>query len=199
LSLQGTNGSLDSVIWSRFSFRFFASFCEHTSWNKLCKSTNFIIFGPTDQKLWKTKNLGEVWSRANHQELTTCAKKCGQEEEREFCKGGGGVRTSTQERRAIIGHWLQLAIWQTIGYSCAASPFSNYFILNYYFWYYEEFWGWAWHFGRTGVQRSHFLKSWEGEIFHSSWSLEISFFFKFYWGLKLEYTRTFIFTIGIFV
>jgi hypothetical protein len=39
---------------------------------------------------------------------------------------------------------------------------------------------------------------WEGEIFHSSWSLEICFFPKKY-SLKLQYTRTFISTIGIFV
>jgi hypothetical protein len=39
------------------------------------------------------KNMGEVWigqasARANQQELTTCAQKCGQEEEGEFCKEG---------------------------------------------------------------------------------------------------------------
>jgi hypothetical protein len=54
--------------------------------NKLHGSTNFIIFGPTDQ------NLGEVWVEwacigANQQELTTCAKRCGHEEERKLCKG----------------------------------------------------------------------------------------------------------------
>jgi hypothetical protein len=56
-------------------------------------STNFIIFGPMDQKLWKNKKLGEVWAGprcagANQQELTTCAKKCRQEEAREFWQGG---------------------------------------------------------------------------------------------------------------
>jgi hypothetical protein len=40
--------------------------------------------------------------------------------------------------------------------------------------------------------------SWEGEIFHSSWSLEISFFSKIFL-LKLKFTRTFISTVGIFV
>ena len=39
--------------------------------------------------------------------------------------------------------------------------------------------------------------TWEGEIYHSSWSLEISFFP--FLGLKLECTQTFISTIGIFV
>jgi hypothetical protein len=45
-------------------------------------------------------------------------------------------------------------------------------------------------FGRMGVQHSHFLNlapHWEGEIFHFSWSLEISFFFEFFL-LKLKYT-----------
>jgi hypothetical protein len=31
--------------------------------------------------------------------------------------------------------------------------------------------------------------TWEGEIFHSAWNLEISFFSKFFF-LKVEYTRT---------
>jgi hypothetical protein len=30
----------------------FQTFCEDASRHKLCVSTNFIIFGPTDQKLW---------------------------------------------------------------------------------------------------------------------------------------------------
>jgi hypothetical protein len=44
-------------------FRFFETFCEHV-WKKLCKSTNFIIFEPMDQKLWGNENfrksLGKV-------------------------------------------------------------------------------------------------------------------------------------------
>jgi hypothetical protein len=76
-----------------FLKRFFETFCEHAPRNKLCGCTNFIIFRPTNQKLWETKYLGEVWARqasvgANQQELTTCAKKSRQEEEGEFCKGG---------------------------------------------------------------------------------------------------------------
>jgi hypothetical protein len=56
--------------------------------------------------------------------------------------------------------------------------FPIFLIFIYLFWCYEEVWGWAWHFGRVGVQHSHFPYTWEGEIFHSSWSLEISFFSK---------------------
>jgi hypothetical protein len=37
--------------------------------------------------------------------------------------------------------------------------------------------------------------TWEGEIFHFSWSLEISFFSNFF--LNLDHTRTFISTFGI--
>jgi hypothetical protein len=32
---------------------FFETFCKHASRNELCGSTNFIIFGPMDQKLWE--------------------------------------------------------------------------------------------------------------------------------------------------
>jgi hypothetical protein len=34
------------------------TFCEHAPQNQLCKSTIFIIFGPTDQKLWSNELLG---------------------------------------------------------------------------------------------------------------------------------------------
>jgi hypothetical protein len=56
----------------------------------LKRSTNFMIFGPTDQKLWGNEKFATSLGSngANQQELTTCAQKCGQEEEREFCKGG---------------------------------------------------------------------------------------------------------------
>jgi hypothetical protein len=39
--------------------------------------------------------------------------------------------------------------------------------------------------------------TWERKIFHSSWNMEISFFWNFF--LKLEYTWTFMSTIGILV
>jgi hypothetical protein len=54
--------------------------------NKLCGSTNFIIFGPMDQKLWRNKNLRKSVGRAGMC-LTTCAEKCGHEEEGRCCKG----------------------------------------------------------------------------------------------------------------
>jgi hypothetical protein len=41
--------------------------------------------------------------------------------------------------------------------------------------------------------------TWKDEIFQSSWSLEISFFLKMFLLLRLEYTWTFISTIGILV
>jgi hypothetical protein len=52
-------------------------------WNKLRRSTNFIIFGPTDQKLSVFENLRRSMGRAasggtNQQELTTSAQKGGQ-------------------------------------------------------------------------------------------------------------------------
>ena len=40
--------------------------------------------------------------------------------------------------------------------------------------------------------------TWEGEIFHHSWSLKISFFFQILFFLYLEYTWTSISIIGIF-
>jgi hypothetical protein len=42
---------LDSVTWPHFIFRFLEFKKKNASCNKLCKSTNFIIFAPTNQKL----------------------------------------------------------------------------------------------------------------------------------------------------
>jgi hypothetical protein len=44
--------------------RFLETFCEHTPCNKLCGSTNFIIFGPTYQKLWVFENFMRSLGRA---------------------------------------------------------------------------------------------------------------------------------------
>jgi hypothetical protein len=41
--------------------------------------------------------------------------------------------------------------------------------------------GWIWHFGRIALPFCDACPyTWEGEIFHSSWSLEISIFSKFF-------------------
>jgi hypothetical protein len=43
--------------------------------------------------------------------------------------------------------------------SFPATPFfCNFWIFFYFsFWCHKDVWGWAWHFGRMGVQHSHFL------------------------------------------
>jgi hypothetical protein len=55
---------LGSITWSPFIFRFFETFCENAPCNKLHGSTNFIIFGPTDQKLWVFENFRRSPGRA---------------------------------------------------------------------------------------------------------------------------------------
>jgi hypothetical protein len=39
-----------------FNF-FLKTLCEHAPYNKLSGSTNFIFFGPTNQKLWVSENF----------------------------------------------------------------------------------------------------------------------------------------------
>jgi hypothetical protein len=56
---------LGSVTWSHSIIFFFETFCEHVSWNKLCRSINFIIFGPMDQKLWVLKKFRRNMDRAD--------------------------------------------------------------------------------------------------------------------------------------
>jgi hypothetical protein len=183
-------------------FRFFETFCEHAPWNKLHGSTNFIIFGPTDQKLWEKIKLGEMWvrracARTNEQELTTCAKTCGQEEGREFWQervlgtrvGLAGNHWSPTRghavwvgRRPMIAHQPWLAVWQNAIYPPTYPLFSNFMVF-------------FWRGGGGGILRKfgdgpNILGEWlyntpifctlplylKGEIFHSSWSLEILFF-----------------------
>jgi hypothetical protein len=55
---------LGSVTWSNFSFIFFQTFFEHVPQNKLCESTNFIIFGLMDQKLWENKKFRRSLGKA---------------------------------------------------------------------------------------------------------------------------------------
>jgi hypothetical protein len=65
LSLCGTNQFwvvlLDLTIFLNFlNFEFFSN----ASQNKLCVSTNFMILGATDQKLWMFENFRRSLSRA---------------------------------------------------------------------------------------------------------------------------------------
>jgi hypothetical protein len=56
--------NIGSVTCSQFLFRFIETICEHAPWNKLCGSTNFIIFRPTDQKLWVFENFRRSLGKA---------------------------------------------------------------------------------------------------------------------------------------
>jgi hypothetical protein len=51
MSIRWTNlfwaGSLDL----KFFILYFETFCEDAPRNKLCRSINFVLFGPIDQKL----------------------------------------------------------------------------------------------------------------------------------------------------
>jgi hypothetical protein len=83
-----------------------------------------------DQKLWGNKKfkrslVGQASSVANQQELT-CTKKCGQEEEGEFCKGGS--LGHPRRRSGLLSNKLRAA-------PLATPLFSNFL---YFFLYYEE-------------------------------------------------------------
>jgi hypothetical protein len=59
-----TKPVLVSVAWPHTIFKFFETFCEDASRSELCVSTNFIIFGPMDQKLWVFEVFGQGLARA---------------------------------------------------------------------------------------------------------------------------------------
>jgi hypothetical protein len=59
-----TKPVLVNVAWPHTIFRFFETFCEDESRTKLHVSTNFIIFGSTDQKLWVFEVFGQGLAKA---------------------------------------------------------------------------------------------------------------------------------------
>jgi hypothetical protein len=95
--------SLDLIFFNRY----FETHFEHVPRKKLHRSTNFIIFGSTVQKLWRNKffkrGLGWVGKCcANEQELTTCGKKCEQEEEEEIFKKGDYVHSCRRGGLSLV-------------------------------------------------------------------------------------------------
>jgi hypothetical protein len=58
-----TKPVLVSVARPQTIFRFFETFCEDASQNKLCMSTNFMILGTTIQKLWVFEIFGQGLAR----------------------------------------------------------------------------------------------------------------------------------------
>jgi hypothetical protein len=63
----GDKPVLGSITWSHTIFRFFEDFCPNASWNRLHVSTNFMILGAMDQKLWMFEVFG--WSSGNQKTL----------------------------------------------------------------------------------------------------------------------------------
>jgi hypothetical protein len=114
--------------------------------NKLWEGTNFIIFGPTDQKLWVFENFGEKFGKAG-----MCLSQLARIDYISPKKWTARIRR------------FEKALWE------------------FPLWIFEAC-----------------LYTWKGEIFHSSWCSEISFC-PILFLLKLEYTRTFISTVGIFI
>jgi hypothetical protein len=132
--------------------------------------------------------LGEVWARwasigINQQELTTCAQKCRQEEEGNFARGE--FRTPTKGRLATSGRLLaigrSLTNWGLL--PLLSPPFSYFFSFIFYFLVLWGNLGMGLAFWENGCTALPFFEpypyTWKGEIFHISWSLEISFSFYF--------------------
>ena len=194
---------LGSITWSHFILDFLKLFVDNMQLRISLAGIQIPYFLDVQIKHYgKTKTLGEVWARqacagANQQRLTTCAKKGGQEEAR------GEFRALVQERLVTSDGLLSMALSLTDhGLGLPPPSFFQYFKLFniLYFWHYEEVWRWAWYFGRTHVQHSHFLnlvpilRNTKSSIPHGAWRFHV-IPKKF---LKLDYTKTFIFTIGIF-
>jgi hypothetical protein len=98
---------------------------------------NFIIFGPTIKSYGDLKILGEVWAGracvgANQQELTTCAKKGGQEEGKFYKE----VFRALMQGQLATNSDLPPTARSSLDYGLAPipPPFSNFLdFFNFYF------------------------------------------------------------------
>jgi hypothetical protein len=148
-----------------------------------------MILGAMDQKLW----MVEVFRRSlgREGELTTCAKSGRQEEKKKFKKSPG--RRPRAGGRLAVAPRPRLDTW--IVPDCPL--FMNFLIFcNFIFWKFKE---WAKAFERMDVQHLHFLKlaptlgSVKCSIPQGDWKFV---FFHILFFLNLDYTWTFITTIG---
>jgi hypothetical protein len=189
LSLQGTIGNLGNITRCHFYlFIFFETFCEHAPQNKLDRSTNFITFGPTDQKLLRNENFGKSLGRVGKcwrqpTRLDHMCSKMWVGRRRGNLQGGSYGHLHKGGGRPMVTHWLQffhlkfiivlvfrgslgmgLAFWED---GCTVLPFF-------------EPCPYTW-------------KRW-----NLPFLMELGDFIKLFL-LKLKYNRTFISIVGIFV
>jgi hypothetical protein len=147
------------VVWSHTIFGFFETFCEDASHPKLCVSINFIIFGPTDQKLmvfevfWKgLARAGMCWSQSTrvdylHEKWRAWEKKIQKK----------GQSTPVRVHVPAAGRRLLVAgRGSTPGQVQTVLFFLNlFYFFEFIYWKFGE---WARAFGRMDVQHLHFLK-----------------------------------------
>jgi hypothetical protein len=158
---------LGNVAWSHTIFE--KKFLSNGSRNKLRLSTNFMILGATDQKLWVFEvfkwSLGRAgmcwrqWKWVDHM----CPRK------------GAGVWKNKSQLHKKRG--LRFGQRATATRAPCAVTVVRFFKLFYFFLIlFLDFWGTSWHFGRMGVQYPHFLKlaptfgSVKFSIPHGNWS-----------------------------
>jgi hypothetical protein len=114
----GDKPVLGSATWSHFIFIFFETFCEHVPQNKLCGSTNFIIFRPINQKSWRNKTFRRSLGKADmyYSQPTRIDQMCKKKwvGRRELSAGGSLSYLCRTGGRPLVD-WL--AIWQIEGYS----------------------------------------------------------------------------------
>ena len=85
--------SLDLIFLKKFE-----TFCELAPWNKLWGNTNFIIYGPTDQKLWRNKKISSLDRVGKPQSQPTRIDHKG--------KKGNFVREELHEKQATATYIL---------------------------------------------------------------------------------------------
>jgi hypothetical protein len=152
--LRVTKPVLVSVTWPHFIFRFFEAFCEHTSRNKPYGSTNFIFFGPMDQKLWMFENFrksldraGMGWSQWGG--VDQSSKSGGRRRKNRRQQGKNGAPMCSQQDRGSPAAAHSLI-------DCKLGPFFQFFLVFFI----NFFWGclgMGLDFRRMEVQHSHFL------------------------------------------
>jgi hypothetical protein len=166
---------LGSVAWSHTIFRIFRICFPNASCSKLRVSTNFMILGATDQKLWVSEVFRRSLGRAD-----MCLSQWGVDHMRKKMEVGGkkmgvggrkmgdscitkGACVAASEQSLVTGQQSTAWGWPatsdrpptTMWVPCSVRSSKFFYFKFLFFW---DFCGISWHFGRMGVQHPHFLK-----------------------------------------
>jgi hypothetical protein len=157
---------------------FFETFCKDASHHKLRMCTNFIIFGPMDQKLWVFEVFGQGLARAG-----MCWSQWGGVDTLKKM-GQGSKKKEGQPNSSGGTHRVQQATARCILNSLRPVHLKNKIVLLFFLFFWALVCSKGLGFlGGVCIAPPFFEAcpyTWKCKILQITWRLEISLFFKFY-------------------